>query len=80
MTQVPLDDSAIAQLKDAKEQLEVLDAAGKLVGYFTPAKRRNKSPFSRAELERRYREGAATARPLSEVLAEFERRSAGQSQ
>jgi hypothetical protein len=80
MTEVTLDAELVAQLKDGQEQLKLRDASGRVLGYFVPANQRRKSPFSRDEIERRLRVGAATARPLSEVLAEFERRSAGHSQ
>lgn len=87
MTEVTLDAAAVAQLKDGQEQLKLCDASGHVLGYFWPAQSRStevvfgvKSPFSREELERRLREGAATARPLDEILAEFERKAAGQMQ
>jgi len=85
MTEVILDAGAIAQLKDAQEQLKLRDESGRVLGYFLPAQGRGndvifgvKSPFSREEIERRLRDGAKTARPLSEFFAEMEKKYPGQ--
>jgi hypothetical protein len=87
MTEVTLDATAIAQLGNAQEQLKLRDQSGRFVGYFLPAQQRSdqvifgvKSPYSREEVERRSREGASTARPLSEFFAEMEKKYPGQFQ
>ena len=87
MTEVTLDAGAVAQLKEGQEQLKLRDASGRVLGYFWPAQNRShevifgvKSPFARDEIERRLREGAATARPLSEHFAELEKSYPGQFQ
>jgi hypothetical protein len=77
MTEVTLDAAAIAQLKEGKEQLRLQDESGRVLGYFMPSNR-SKSPFSREELERRFREGAATAKPLKEWFAEMDKKYPGQ--
>ena len=78
MAEVTLDSGAIAQLKDAQEFLKLRDSTGRVVGYFLPADRASsqvifgvKSPYSREEIERRYREEAKDARPLSEFWSEM---------
>ena len=87
MTEITLDAGAIALFKDGQEQLKLRDASGRVVGYFLPVQNRSnevifgaKSPFPREEIERRLREGAATARPLNDILAEFEQKNSGQLQ
>jgi hypothetical protein len=81
MTEVTLDPAVVAQLRDAKEYLRLRDASGRVLGYFLPAEARTrevifgvKSPHSREELERRYREGAPHARPLEEFWEEMQRK------
>jgi len=80
MTEVTLGADAVAQLKNGEQRLKLRDASGRVLGYFTPANQGRKSPFSREELERRLREGAATAKPLSEHFAELEKKYPGQFQ
>ena len=78
MTEVIVDPSVVVQLHDAKEYLKLRDSSGRVLGYFLPAGKTAsevivgvKSPFSKEELERRYREEAATARPLADFWAEM---------
>lgn len=73
MAEVTLDSGAIAQPKDAQEFLKLRDLAGRVAGYFFPndsAKSQvifgAKSPLSREEIERRFREDAKSARPLAD--------------
>lgn len=89
MTQIALPENAASMLAAAAGPVSVTDAAGHVLGTFIPASseqaapvRKVKSPFTREEIERRVqrlRDGTVGARPLSEVLAEFERRSSGHS-
>jgi hypothetical protein len=80
VTEVTLDADAVAQLKNGEQRLKLRDASGRLLGIFVPASEHRKSPFSREELERRYREGAATARPLKEWFAEMNEKYPGEFQ
>jgi hypothetical protein len=78
MTSISMPDITATQLAAAAGPVSVTDSAGRVLGYFLPAQAERtqvifgaKSPFSREELERRYREGAATARPFGEFLEEL---------
>jgi hypothetical protein len=87
MTELTLDQAAATQLSSANDYLKLRDPAGQVIGYFLPAEPSTpkvifgvKSPFSREEIERRLRDGRATARPLREIFAEWERKYPGQFQ
>jgi hypothetical protein len=87
MTEVTLDGNTIAQLKDAQEYLKLRDASGQTLGYFLPADLSKlsvifgvKSAYSREEIERRYREGCETARPLADFWAEMKQKYPDQFQ
>jgi hypothetical protein len=87
MTEVTLDPAVIAQLHDAKEYLKLRDSSGRVLGYFLPADKGSsvaffgtKSPFSREEVDRRYREGAKDARPLADFWAEMRQKYPDQFQ
>jgi hypothetical protein len=87
MAEVTLDAGAIAQLKDAHEFFKLRDSSGQVVGYFLPADQVEskiifgvKSPYSREELERRFREDAKDARPLTEFWSEMRERYPDQFQ
>jgi hypothetical protein len=87
MTEVTLDCNTIAQLKDAQEYLKLRDASGRTLGYFLPADRSKlsvifgvMSPYSRDEIERRYREGSENARPLADFWAEMKQKYPDQFQ
>jgi hypothetical protein len=76
MTEVTIDQAFADQFRDAKGYLKLRDPSGHVLGYFLPADkaavfRGVKSPHSREEIERRYREEAATARPLSDFWSEM---------
>lgn len=78
MAEVTLDAGTIAQLRDAQGCLAVRDSTGQVVGYFLPAEQAMpqvifgvKSPYSREEIERRFRECAHDARPLTEFWSEM---------
>ena len=87
MTELTLDQTMASQLSDANAYLKLRDPKGSVIGYFFPAQPTSqevifgvKSPFSREEIERRLREGAATARSLREFFAEMEKKYPGQFQ
>jgi hypothetical protein len=74
MTKVVLQDAqTVATLDALHQRAEICDAAGRVLGYYMPRETEPakyykgiKSPFSKEELERRYREGAADSIPLTE--------------
>jgi hypothetical protein len=87
MTDMVLDDGMAAQLQRADKYVRLRDASGRVLGYFLPADPNAtvviygaKSPHSPEELERRYREGAAKARPLSEFWDEMRQKYPDQFQ
>jgi hypothetical protein len=78
MTHIAIPDSTATELAAAETPVSLRDSSGRVLGVFLPARTEEptiifgvKSPFSPEELERRYREGAKDARPLSEFLAEL---------
>lgn len=78
MTEVIVDAAVAARLREVSEKVTLRDGAGSLLGYFIPANKPDagfvfgvKSPLSPEERERRYREGAADARPLAEFWDEM---------
>ena len=76
MTRVLIDGEMLAKLSHLDRPVELCDEAGVLVGVFTPAVPRSvyrgaDSPASEAELARSETE---PARPLAEILRDFESR------
>jgi hypothetical protein len=85
MARLVVDDPAVVAKFDAVEgRSEIFDSSGRALGLFVRYHTRDgvtfgaKSSFSKKEIERRYREGTATARPLSEFFDEMERRYPGE--
>ena len=75
MSKLIMDDpNIVARLREVQGRTEIFDSSGRVLGLFV----RYKSPYSKEELEHRYREGAATARPLSEFFDEMERKYPGE--
>jgi hypothetical protein len=78
MTHIAIPDTTATELAAADRPVSLRDSSGRVLGVFLPARTEEptiifgvKSPFSREEIERRYREGAKDARPLSEFLDEM---------
>ena len=78
MTRIAMPDTTATELSAASGPVSLTDSSGRVLGYFLPALEEKtqiiygaKSPFSREEIERRYQEGAASARPFSEFLGEL---------
>jgi hypothetical protein len=72
MTQVVLSDAALAELTALNKPVSIVDSSGRDVGTFIPSViydaelyRRNPSPLTREERERRLKEGGG------KTLAEF---------
>lgn len=87
MNDIVLDEGIATQLQSADKYVRLRDASGRVLGYFLPADPKAavviygvKSPHSSEELERRYREGAAQARPLSEFWDEMRQKYPDQFQ
>jgi hypothetical protein len=82
MTRVVIEDGRIiAALVESQDRTEICDAEGRVLGVFVPRAAEStvyykgaKSPFPREEVERRFREEAKDARPLSEFWAEMQRK------
>ena len=77
MTKVIVDQAVCALLAPLKESVDLCDARGQVLGQFTPAASRlvadpMQPQVSEEELDRRERE--AGGRPLSEILADLEKR------
>jgi hypothetical protein len=71
----------MAQLKEAREYLRLRDASGRVVGFFLPVDPATahvlfgvRSPYTREQVERRFREDAKGARPLSEFWDEMKKK------
>jgi hypothetical protein len=78
MTHIAIPDSTAMELAAVERPVSLKDSSGRVLGVFLPAQTEEptiiygvKSPFSREEIERRYREGAKNARPLAEFLDEM---------
>jgi hypothetical protein len=87
MTDIVLEEGIAAQLQQADKYVRLRDATGRVLGFFLPADPKAavviygvKSPHSTEELERRYREGKAHARPLSEFWDEMRQKYPDQFQ
>lgn len=75
MARVTIDDTVRTRLGDLNSFLELCDASGCVVGYFTPADDRSQykgvdSPEDDEELDRRSREDSE--RPLDEILRDLD--------
>jgi hypothetical protein len=78
MSIVILDSQALEQLRQVNERVEIRDAEGELIGYFTPSLDRSlyesvEIPVSDEELRWRAQKGGG--RTLAEILADLERRA-----
>ena len=77
MVRVTIDEAVRSQLGDLSSFIELCDASGRVLGYFTPAEDRAQydgvdSPEDDNELDRRSRE--ESERPLDEILRDLQRR------
>lgn len=77
MNQITVDSSLGARFRVQPGPVEVRDAAGQVLGYFTPVAdatlyREAEIPVSEEELRRRAAEGGG--RPLQEILDDLHRR------
>ena len=75
MVRVTIDESVTSQLGDLSSFIELCDASGRVLGYFTPAEDRSQyegvdSPEDDHELDRRSRE--ESERPLDEILRDLQ--------
>lgn len=79
MAKIVLEDARVVAALDAIQQrAELCDASGRVLGFFVPHSsgplvfyKGVKSPYSREELDRRFREEAKDAKPLSEFWTEM---------
>ncbi|MBY0229684.1 MAG: hypothetical protein K2W96_10430 [Gemmataceae bacterium] len=71
MSRIVFNVQALADVRGATGVVEVCDGAGRVVGYFHPA-REASSPYTREQLEEFRKQ--RTGRPLSGVLADLEKR------
>jgi hypothetical protein len=82
MTKVVLKDAAAVAALDAIEnRSELCDADGRVLGHYVPSeiamrtsKRQVQSPYSKEELERRFREEAKDAKTLAEFWEDMRRK------
>ena len=77
MVRVTIDDAVRSQLGDLSSFIELCDASGRVLGYFTPAEDPTQyegvdSPENDNELDRRSRQ--ESERPLNEILRDLQRR------
>ena len=78
MTQITLNDDAVAQLQRTRGRAEIRDAAGRVIGFFEPFDAPAESwdteiPFTDEEIER-FRADPG-GRPLEEILRDLEQRA-----
>lgn len=78
MTRVTLDNETVVKLHNLRENLEVCDEAGRLLGYFVPTEDKAMyaevdAQVSDAELDRR--EAEEEGRPLAEILHDLKEMS-----
>ena len=76
MTKLVIDSQMESQLRGKRDSLELVNGAGRLIGYFTPISQQFDSPpievpFSASELNRRAQETGG--RSLAEIMAHLER-------
>jgi len=82
MTKVVLSDAKVVAALDAIDQrAEICDAEGRVLGYYVPSeiamrtsRRQVKSPYSKEELDRRFREEAKDAKTLAEFWEDMRRK------
>ena len=77
MARVTIDEAVLTQFGELDSFLELCDASGRIVGYFTPVDDRSQyegvdCPEDDDELDRRSRE--ETERPLDGILRDLENR------
>lgn len=78
------DPTTVAKLEAVSGRTEIFDSSGRVLGLFVRYTTQPevtfgaKSLYSKEELERRLRDGAATAKPLSEFFDEMERKYPGE--
>ena len=79
MSILTADPTMLSALSGLKEKTEVRDAAGNILGYFTPReveierlRQQAATKFDPEELRRRSREEKGQGRPLAEVLRRIE--------
>ena len=77
MTRVTIDEAVLTRFGQLDSFLELCDASGRVVGYFTPVDDRSQykgvdCPEDDDELDRRSRE--ESERPLDEMLRDLEKR------
>jgi hypothetical protein len=79
MSRVVLEDPGVVATLDAVQQrTELCDLSGRVIGFFVPRSanpaifyRGAKSPYTREEVERIYREQAKDAKPLADFWTEM---------
>ncbi len=76
MTKLVIDSLMESQLRGKRDSLELVNGAGRLIGYFTPVDLQLESmptevPFSASQLDRREQESGG--RSLAEIMADLER-------
>lgn len=71
MSQIVLDQTAIAKLRMVRERVELADENGHIVGRFEPLQYELEPHWDQAELERDLRERGG--RPLAEIIADWKR-------
>jgi len=82
MTKVVLKDAQMVATLDAIQQRsEICDSDGRVLGYYVPSeiamrasKRQVQSPYSKEELDRRFREEAKDAKTLAEFWEDMRRK------
>jgi hypothetical protein len=75
MTQITIDASTVAKLKDVREMAELRDEGGRIVGHFVPGPPRDANgniiiPISDEEIERRSQQQGG--RPLKDIFRDLE--------
>lgn len=84
MTKLVIDSQMESQLRGKRDSLELVNGAGRLIGFFTPFNQQHAAdsppgssptvvPFSASELKRREQETGG--RSLAEIMSDLERRS-----
>ena len=78
MSKLVVDKATLAKLNDLREQMEIYDESGRILGRFEPATDRRlyqdvQVPFSNEDLDRFEREPGG--RSLAEILADLEQQT-----
>lgn len=71
MTRLLVDSETLLRLQSVQGPSELCDEFGKVLGYFLPAGRTGRSPFTDEQLKERRKQH--TGSPLSEVLERIQR-------